>query len=117
MKFMQPQEMEVWYILPAIRKELCLALKRKGLSQKEAAAKLGLTEAAISQYIKGKRGAIDVSEFSKEFDKAAGRMLKGSHVVEEVQKILDLIKVSGFFCKLHCELDSSLPKSCNFCGL
>ncbi|MFH1405899.1 MAG: hypothetical protein ABIG52_01635 [Nanoarchaeota archaeon] len=50
-----PQEIEVWYILPAIRKELVLALKEKGHTQKEIASFLNVTEPAISQYTKEKR--------------------------------------------------------------
>ena len=51
-----PQEVEVRYILPAIRRELARVLiKEHSLSQKQAAKILGLTEAAISQYRHSKR--------------------------------------------------------------
>ena len=47
-----PQEIEVWYILPAIRKELVVVLKESGLTQRKIAGMLKVTEAAISQYSK-----------------------------------------------------------------
>ena len=51
-----PQEIEVRYILPAIRRELArIFIQEHNLSQKEAANVLGLTEAAISQYLHYKR--------------------------------------------------------------
>ncbi len=44
-------------ILPAIRKEVIVTLIRKyGLTQKQVSTKTGLTEAAISFYVRNKRG-------------------------------------------------------------
>ncbi|NJL44492.1 MAG: hypothetical protein HC945_04245 [Nitrosarchaeum sp.] len=58
MSHAMPQEVEVWYLLPAIRRELVKIFTGKlGLTQKQAAGKLELTEAAVSQYLKKKRGA------------------------------------------------------------
>ncbi len=55
MKLM-PQEIEVRYILPAIRKQLTIALAKDGLKQNQIARLLNITPAAVSQYIKEKRG-------------------------------------------------------------
>ncbi|MFH1586792.1 MAG: hypothetical protein ABID38_02975 [Candidatus Diapherotrites archaeon] len=53
-----PCEIIGWHVLPAIRKELATYLvNEKKLSRKEVSKKLGLTEAAICQYLKDKRGA------------------------------------------------------------
>ncbi len=41
--------------VPAIKAKLAKELKEKGLSQKEIAALLDVTEAAVSQYLSGKR--------------------------------------------------------------
>jgi hypothetical protein len=52
-----PCEIIVWYLLPAIRREFARALVDvHGLSQREAARRLDLTESAISQYLRSKRG-------------------------------------------------------------
>ncbi len=52
-----PCELIVWYILPNIRRELARSLvKDLKLTQRDAAKKLGLTESAVSQYLKSKRG-------------------------------------------------------------
>jgi hypothetical protein len=52
---MQPCESAVKYKVPAIKAELARKLKKQGKSQKEIAAILGVTEAAVSQYLSGKR--------------------------------------------------------------
>lgn len=52
---MQPCESAVKYKVPAIKAELARKLKKEGKSQKEIAKLLGVTEAAISQYLSGKR--------------------------------------------------------------
>ena len=62
---MQPQEIEVWYVLPALRKELCLDLVEAGVSRTKIAGLLGITEPAVSQYVTGKRAS--KFEFSPKF--------------------------------------------------
>ena len=52
-----PCEYGKWDVLPVIRKELvCCIVHNFGLSQKEAAEKMGLTPATISHYRCHKRG-------------------------------------------------------------
>ena len=52
---MQPCESAAKYKVPAIKAKLAKELKEKRLSQKEIALRLGVTEAAVSQYLSGKR--------------------------------------------------------------
>ena len=51
-----PCENVVWYVLPAIRSELAKDLA-KAMTQKEISEILGITQAAVSQYISDKRGS------------------------------------------------------------
>lgn len=53
-----PQEIETWYLIPALRKEisLCLISDFK-MSYDKVGKILGVSKAAISQYSKGKRAA------------------------------------------------------------
>ncbi|MBA3044390.1 helix-turn-helix domain-containing protein, partial [archaeon] len=46
-----PCEVIIWYILPGIRREITKSLLKNGLSQREVAKKLGITDAAVSQYL------------------------------------------------------------------
>jgi predicted transcriptional regulator len=66
---MMPQEVEVWYVLPAIRREIAKAMKKMEvdrvsedgtikvhkITQKEIAKMLGVTEPAITQYLLPKK--------------------------------------------------------------
>ena len=64
-----PQEIEVWYIIPAIRRELTkILIKQYNLKQKKVAMLLGISEAAISQYLSNKRG--QEIKFPKEMEKS-----------------------------------------------
>ncbi len=57
-----PCENVVWYVLPAIRSELAKELA-KVMSQKETSEILGITQAAVSQYVSNKRGSrIELSD-------------------------------------------------------
>ncbi|HLE06488.1 MAG TPA: transcriptional regulator, partial [Candidatus Nanoarchaeia archaeon] len=74
-----PQELEVFYVIPAIRKELAVKLKANGLSQKKIAGIFGVTEACVSNYFKSKR-ANDVKfspELKSMIDNCAKEISKG----------------------------------------
>ena len=112
-----PQEIEVWYILPAIRRELTRSLIKQGLTQKEIASKLGITESAISQYIKEKRANLInfESDIKKSIQESAKRIIKNGNVMKEVTKINNLMKKNKFICKVHHNYDKSLPETCDIC--
>ena len=58
-----PCEYIVWHGLPFLRKEIAKSMVNDfGLSQNEAAKKLSITPAAVSQYLSGKRGDIKVKD-------------------------------------------------------
>jgi len=73
-----PCEHALWYVLPQIRAELARELVERGLSQKDAAEKLGLTPAAVSQYLHKKRGSSLPSKFKKLIENAADGLLEAS---------------------------------------
>lgn len=89
-----PCEIIVWTVLPCIRKKLAENLLNKGLSQKEIAEKIGVSNAAISQYISDKRGGnvqLD-DEIVNEIEKSANAILNGEDVVKEICRICKIIK-------------------------
>jgi uncharacterized protein len=112
-----PQEIEVWYVLPAIRRELSLALKEQGCSQKKAALILQVTEPAISQYLKSKRAKKVVfdEESKKLISLAAERLIKSPELLmPEIQNLCDFLKKRNVVCDLHKTM-SSLPEGCQAC--
>ncbi len=112
-----PQEIEVWYLLPAIRREITKALIRNGLTQKEIALKLSITESAVSQYLKEKR-AIDIKFDDVTLnlvEKASKRIIKNENVMKEIEKIIHSMRKTKFVCKIHHQYDHSLPEHCENC--
>jgi predicted transcriptional regulator len=113
---LQPQEVEVFYILPAIRRELTRALKALGKPQKEIAQLLGVTEAAVSQYLSAKR-ASEVQfpeELAKEIRTCAPRITDRSSMIRETQAILSASRKDGLICRMH-EQVAAVPKGCDVC--
>ena len=104
-----PCELIVWYVLPSIRRELARELVEKHhISQAEVARRFGVTDAAISQYLKAKRGTskeIENSgkyeEFKKEVEVAAVRIMNGSDIVTETCRICEMVKKSGMLVKVY----------------
>ncbi len=104
-----PQEVEVWYILPAIRNELCRELLKLGATQKQIAIKMKISESAVSQYLKAKRAA--KVKFSGAFLKELVEMskrLKDDQIdsFTAVQTLCKWIRTSGELCAIHRSVDS-----------
>ena len=112
-----PQEIEVWYVLPAIRKELAIAMSKKGLNQRQIAKKLGITEPAVSQYIQNKRASnIKFNKvIKKEIEKSAEKIIKNSQPIREIQRVCSVIKDRMLICGFHHTYDPALPKNCKMC--
>ncbi len=111
-----PQEIEVWYILPAIRKELVVALKETGRSQKVIAKLLNITEATVSHYTKEKRGKEIVfpQELKDFIRKAAQEITDASSAFHQIQQISEHIKHSKALCQLHAQIEGNL-NGCDVC--
>ena len=52
-----PCEIVVWYVIPVVKSELARAMVKKGMTQKSVSEVIGVTQAAISQYMSRKRGS------------------------------------------------------------
>ena len=119
MSKIMPQEIEVWYLIPALRRELAISfIKDYGLNQKKAAEILGITDAAISQYISLKRG--NEIKFSKDemnsIKKTAGEIVKNpSNVTGNIYKLSVSLRKSKAICGIHLSQDKSLGKDCDIC--
>lgn len=97
-----PCENIIWYGIPVIRRELAFSLINQfGLTQKDAAERLGLTPAAISQYLSKKRGKITVldEKILGEINNSARRIHERGEPVlnSEICKICHLLKSEGLF--------------------
>lgn len=115
--YLLPQEIEVWYIIPAVRKELAKLLTRQYEMSYERAGKiLGISKAAISQYLSNKRAnkvKLNV-EVKKEIEKSAKLITKDQkNVLGEIQRILRYIKIKNCLCSVCKKYNKDIL---NYCG-
>lgn len=117
-RVVHPQELEVWYAIPAIRREIAKEMKRRGLGQKQIAGILGVTEAAVSQYFSRKRaheikfGAVLKKEIMRSVDKILNNP---DLIVQEVQRILDLPEIRLQLCEIHGQCKGACTE-CRICA-
>lgn len=76
-----PCEIIGWQVLPAVRREIAkYMIDEKNMSRKEVAKKLGITEAAICQYLKAKRG---------------GKHKFNGHDLAKIKEMAEMVAVSS----------------------
>ena len=95
MKLNTPCEFIIWNVLPAVRSELArIFVKKHGLTQKDTAILLGVTEPAVSQYLKSKRGANKLIDKSavKKIELLADKMLKSKNSYKNVCSLCRFVK-------------------------
>ena len=97
-----PCEYMMWNGLPVIRKEIAESMINNfGLNQKETAKKLGVTPAAVCQYLSKKRGKIKIVDKSIliEINKSAERIIQSEVVivVSETCRICKILISKGVF--------------------
>lgn len=100
-----PCEIFVWYVLPGLRQELARSMiKDYNLTQVQVAGKLGITEAAVSQYLSKKRGNLAMNKNIKnEIKKSAEQIVKGDDmaIARELCRICGIVKESEIMPKLY----------------
>jgi len=111
------QEVEVWYVLPALKRAIALKMREMGLKQKEIAEKLHLAKSAVSQYLKNKRASkIKFSPgFEKEIKKSAENIIKRNNFMHEIECLCKKFKEKGCLCEIHKKY-CKLPLRCSACG-
>lgn len=114
-----PQEIEVWYTIPAVRRELARRLVANGLTQRDVAKKLGVTEAAVSQYLSNKRGA--AVEYSAAVQKSLSlatntiqHTTDESVVRREIQNLVNIMKEHKVICDIH-KKQGNVKEGCSSC--
>lgn len=113
-RLLQPQEIEVFYIIPSLKKHLAISMKSNGLKQNKIAELLQIETASVSQYINNKRGSqVELSEQTlNEISKSALVVNDKLSLLREIQRLLRVVKMDGTLCKVHKQI-SPVPQECN----
>ena len=116
-----PCELVVWYVLPAIRKDIARELvDSHNMSQTEVAKRFGVTGAAISQYLKKKRGenlqieeSPDRQVYVDAIKGSAARIAAGAGVfADEVCVMCKVVKKMGLLKKIYEEQTGNEAPAC-----
>ena len=112
-----PQEIEVWYIIPAVRKELAkLLTKEYELSYEKAGKILGISKAAVSQYLSDKRAnKIKLNTLTKKEIAISAKILfeNPKLAIQEIQRILKYMKDSKCSCDVCKQYNKEVLGYCN----
>ena len=119
-----PSEVEAKTIIPALRSLIAKKLVNTyHLPQQKVAELLGITQAAVSNYIRDVRGVsvslVGSEEVQKLVDEIVGAILQGVDQVTLMKKINDAvttIKAKRLMCDLHQKLEPNLDtETCHIC--
>jgi hypothetical protein len=114
-----PCELIVWYVLPTIRREIAKELVTNyHMTQAEVAKRFGVTDAAISQYLKKKRGDSAVIEgsglykgFLEEVSVSARKIAEeNGDVSVEICRICGYVKRCGMLAEIYESQGAQVPK-------
>lgn len=121
MKLKPPCIVVVQHVLPAIRvliaKEL---IEKHGLKRVRVAEKMGITPAAVTQYLKEVRGerAVKIVESSDKVIKVVSKIADGLakdeasvyDVLENICRACRIMMSDGLLCEMHKEILPALKK-------
>lgn len=111
-----PQEIEVWYIIPAVRREFARVLVEKyDMTLEKAGMIIGVTKAAVSQYLKNKRASQFKipKKIKNEIGKSAEIVTKNKALaMHEMLRILSLIKRTRCSCSVCRKYNRGIINMC-----
>ena len=114
-----PQEIEVWYLIPGIRRELAKTfIEKHNMSQKRISELLNITESAVSQYLKAKRGSeMKFDDGEIQLIEDAARRIVDNHLEanKEIYKLCVSFRGNPSLCEFHKGQDSTVDHDCKLC--
>lgn len=119
-----PSEIEAKYALPALRAFIAKKLVLEhGFTQEEAAKAIGLTQAAVSNYIRGVRGVKAdwentpiIVEHVEDIVRLIVEKAGPAMVLRRLNLALIDLRRKRVLCKIHKSVEPYVdPKSCSLC--
>ena len=119
-----PAEIEARASVPAIRALVARKLvKEHRMNQQDIAKALGLTQAAVSNYLRGRRGSVfsddELSGIDGIITQICAMLVSGatkSKVISKFDEACQAIRHSRLLCSVHKRLDANLDvENCHVC--
>ena len=116
-----PCEIVVWYVLPTIRREIAKEMVGTyHMRQSDVGLVFGVTDAAISQYLKNKRGGSILIEQSEYYPSFIDEVKKSAKLIVEEKsdmsvemcRICNYIKSIGLLAKIYTDITGAEAPSC-----
>ncbi len=116
LKLLHPQEVEVFYILPALRSEFAKAFKVNGMPQTKIADIMGVTASAVSQYLSDKRASgITLNGDVKRLIKDTSQKVNNQpDFIYHTQQLLNHMIKHKITCDIHKQV-ADVPHDCDTC--
>lgn len=111
------------YIIPALRREVALTLKKLNIKQEQIAKLLMVSKSAVSQYLNNKRrGAKLPLNVKTSINIAIKRLVKTNklttlNIYSTIQQHLQQLINNGFVCDCHLEFSNVSEAYCKICLL
>ena len=116
-----PCEIMVQKVLPAIRVEISrLLMQEHGLQQQDIAKRLGVSKAAVSQYVSSKRGADtdffdNAKEEIKEFAESVALNEDTSNLTADFCNICKILQTEGWKRREQAGSSEYIVENCSIC--
>ena len=119
-----PAEIEARASVPAIRALVARKLvKEHRMNQQDIAKALGLTQAAVSNYLRGRRGNIfsddDLASIDGIVSQICTMLVSGANspkIISKFDEACQVIRHNRLLCSIHKQLDSTLDvENCHVC--
>ncbi len=113
--FIFPQQVELNYMIPSLRRELAVAMKDLGLTQREIAERLVVTEPAVSQYFSEKRATtVHFNNKITEKIKEVAKNINSNNFQLEMQNLLKIALRENVTCHV-CRDITNASDTCKIC--
>ena len=108
-------ELIVKNVLPSVRRQFVVRMKKEGKKQREIAAELGITEAAVSFYLSKNRARLLGKKAEEAIAKAVDVVYSKKEGFEKkVCEICKRLRYSGAICSIVKKC-AALEKTCDVC--
>lgn len=118
-----PQEIEAKVALPLIRALIVQKLVKKyGFTQEKTAKALGITQAAVSNYLRHARARVKILENNEFLNRATDEIVKliinnenPKIIRKKLYETLMEMRREGLLCNAHKCLEPNLDEECDIC--